>query len=226
VRDPRGASVTLSHYCPTARRMLDAAGTFAIVSDAAFPAGGDYVGLDVTQALPPALRPSLLMDWESWWAWEALAVEHLGRAEAPAALLHQLSAAVEHVRTWSPGEGALLSRVHEAFARPSAAPVASERDRRRDIHDVTAAVSPDLRTEPVTTHATPDDRVVRAFLAAHAFANWTAHLGEGLRTWLRSLDAAFSLLDGGFGVAQAELFLRHLADPAALAARWSDAERS
>ena len=63
------------------------------------------------------------------------------------------------------------------------------------------------------------------FIAAHAFASWTAHLGEGLRTWLRSVEAAFALVELGLGVRTADLLLRHLCDPHALARTWSRAER-
>src|SRR5688572_20699690 len=47
LRDPRGVSVTLSHYCPTANDLLlTATGPATIVENApAFPAGAEYVGL-------------------------------------------------------------------------------------------------------------------------------------------------------------------------------------
>jgi hypothetical protein len=61
------------------------------------------------------------------------------------------------------------------------------------------------------------------FLAAHAFANWTAHLGQGLRSWLRSVEAAYVLVNE-LGVRQTDLLLRHLADPNELARVWSRAE--
>ena len=60
------------------------------------------------------------------------------------------------------------------------------------------------------------------FLAAHAFANWTAHQGAGLHAWLRSLEVAFVLAED-VGVRQADLLLRHLADPSELATRFGGA---
>jgi hypothetical protein len=60
---------------------------------------------------------------------------------------------------------------------------------------------------------------------AHAFANWTAHLGEGLRTWLRSIEVAHAMLVMGRSVGAADLLLRHLADPAAVARSLGAAER-
>lgn len=69
VLDPRGASVTLSHYCPTAAGLLKDDGPVAIeINGATFPPGGEYVGLDAQDALPPLLCRDVLMDWESWWA--------------------------------------------------------------------------------------------------------------------------------------------------------------
>ncbi len=54
VLDPRGVSVTLSHYCPTAASLLDTREPVAVTTTArAFPADGEYVGLDVRDDLPP-----------------------------------------------------------------------------------------------------------------------------------------------------------------------------
>jgi hypothetical protein len=66
---------------------------------------------------------------------------------------------------------------------------------------------------------------MRGFLAAHAFANWTAHLGQGLRSWLHAVETARALLEVGLGIRQADLVLRHLSDPHALAASFSQVER-
>jgi hypothetical protein len=96
--------------------------------------------------------------------------------------------------------------------------------RLREIHE---AIPPELRPESSHRHVDtrrPPAHVVRSFLAAHAFANWTAHLGEGLRTWLRAIEAAFALLELGYGVRDADLLLRHLADPYRLARVWSAVE--
>src|SRR5437762_14372552 len=51
VHDPRGVSITLSHYCPTSAAMLDTIDPVQIVSGApAFPAAGAYEGLDAREA--------------------------------------------------------------------------------------------------------------------------------------------------------------------------------
>jgi hypothetical protein len=86
------------------------------------------------------------------------------------------------------------------------------------------AIPPELRAESGRLKADgprPPANVVSNFLAAHAFANWTAHLGEDLLTWQRSIEAAFALVELGGGVRQADLLLRHLADPHRLARVWS-----
>jgi hypothetical protein len=85
------------------------------------------------------------------------------------------------------------------------------------------AIPGDLdRPSPSGTATAP--AVARRLLAAHAFANWTAHLGRGLRTWHRSLEAVSALLASGYDVRQTDLLLRHLADPSELAEIWSRAE--
>jgi hypothetical protein len=84
---------------------------------------------------------------------------------------------------------------------------------------------------------------LRADAAAHAFASWCAYRGRGVRTLVRSLDAALAvlaveaarlaretgrapdadLLVEAFGAA--DLHLRHEADRQALADAWAAAER-
>jgi hypothetical protein len=234
VVDPRGVSITLSHYCPTAAALLDAAQPPAIVVNGpAFPADGEYVGLDARTSLPPLLRPGMLMNWEAWWAWEARSVALIGTAPTTEGALDRLALAVERTRTWTPGDGPLVDRVTAVFNGLGSAPralspgrnarVQMERQRELEVLD---AVPDDLRP-PRSILAEPPPRLTarRNFLLAHAFANWAGYLGQGLRTWLRSLEAVEALLAGGAGVRTADLLLRHLADPFVLADRWSEAER-
>jgi Fe-S-cluster containining protein len=198
VTDPRGVSVVLSHYCPTAAGLLgdDARVTIIDAADA-FPSDGEYVGLDARHSLPPLLRPDMLMDWESWWEFERLAVDYIANSRAPIErVLEELHAIVEAVRTWAPGPEPLIGRIRSTFAGASRA----------------------------TIGASTDQAVLRQFLAAHAFANWTAHLGQGLRTWLRSIEAAHALMTSGHDVRHTDLMLRHLSDPHEMAKTWSAAE--
>jgi Fe-S-cluster containining protein len=233
VRDPRGVSVTLSHYCPTAAALLEDDRPVRIVSDPqAFPSGGEYVGLDAETALPPLLRPDVLMDWEAWWEWEAQSVRLLAAAASPEDALRRLAAAVEDVRAWRPGSAPLLDRVRRAFAEAVAAPEASNPLPAAWIALRTRlaveAVPADLRDGGAPT--TPSGgsrlpaRVTARYLAAHAFANWTAHLGSGLRSWLRSVETAFALVAAGWDVRRADLLLRHYADTTAVASACARAE--
>jgi Fe-S-cluster containining protein len=226
VIDPRGVSVTLSHFCPTARALLESAGPCAIVTDApAFPPGGEYEGLDVRAALPPLLRPDMLMDWESWWQWEAASVTLIAaRLEAPASALTALAVAVDHVRGWRPGDGALDVAVRAAFARARESNTSAwsidDATQRAWRQAVIAAIPPPHRPPALDVLASsPPAPVLGRFLAAHAFANWAAHQGDGLHAWLRSLELAY-MLAAQHGVRAADLLLRHLADPAALAAKY------
>jgi hypothetical protein len=220
VTDPRGVSITLSHFCPTAADLLDDRRRITIVENApAFPAHGEYVGLDVRDALPPALRPDMLMDWESWWLWEAQAIALLDAAPTPADAIARLAVAVEHVRSWAPGGEPLSARVRSAFesAYRAESPPVSLRgitDVEADILDaVPEAFRPQAADALERRSATVSPRAHLGFLAAHAFASWTAHLGDDLREWWRSIEAAHVLLGGGVSVRDADLLLRHLVDP-------------
>src|SRR5262249_16894600 len=139
--------------------------------------------------------PDMAMDWESWWDFERRAVALIASA-SPLRALEQLHAIIERVRSWRPGAGTLIDRVTTSFeseSRPHEAP--------QDA----------------------DELRMRHYLAAHAFANWTAHLGLGLRTWLRSIEAAHRLArERGFSAADLEL--RHMANPKELSATWSRVE--
>jgi Fe-S-cluster containining protein len=230
VVDPRGVSVTLSHYCPTAASLLDTSEPAAITTTApAFPADGEYVGLDVGDDLPPALRPDRLMDWEAYWMWEERSVAALARSTDPAQTLAALAAVVEDVRTWRPGDGALVGRIEGAFARAGRGPSRPAAfDHAARLREVMEAVPEELHPQASELDVgvvRPSPTVTRNYLAAHAFASWTAHLGDGLRTWLRSIESALALVALGHDVRTADLLLRHLADPYRLARTWSRAER-
>lgn len=226
MRDPRGASVTLSHYCPTAASQLDVERGVEIVTGAPrFPSDGEYVGLDARDGMPPLLRPDMAMDWEAWWELERLSVEWLGNcADSLDASVARLRGVVEDVRAWSPADGPLIERVRGAWA--GAAPLDRQPDAARLVTDVHAAVPADLGDQlpqPGGERPPPSPGAQRRFLTAHAFASWTAHLAVDLRAWLRSIEAAQALLLTGHTIGEADLLLRHLADPHALARRWARA---
>jgi hypothetical protein len=228
VRHPAGVSVTLSHYCPTASELLTTSGGFDIVENApGFPLDAEYVGLTADPSLPPLIHPQLAMDWESWWEVERLSVGLLNDAPDP---LPRLRLAIEHIRTWSIGDGPLLTRVRETFAQARRAavvpfaPGASVIDAWCEA--AVAAVPPQWQPIAAEALSAPagdgvTDQAWRRFVAAHAFANWTVYLGEGLCSWYRSIEAAACLLARTGDPGRADLVLRHLADPHTLAARYS-----
>jgi hypothetical protein len=224
VQDARGTFVTLSHFCPTAASLLDEdPGVPVSICTAAerFPPSAEYVGLDARTALPPLLRPDMCFDWEAWSRWEARAVAWLDRAGGtPAEAIASLGAAAETLRDWSPADGPLVAAVDRAFAGVHVRRYARVNPDHQ-VADVTGTVAAELRTPVAGSPARVADRAARRFLAAHAFANWTAYLAEDLRAWVRSIDAALAFLDVGCSVREADRWLRHLADPYALARLWS-----
>jgi hypothetical protein len=233
VTDPRGTSVTLSHYCPTARHQLDRPdGPVTIVDHArAFPRHGEYVGLDASPDVPPLLHPRCLLDWESWWLIERRAVTLV--SEHPETALPRLAHMVETLHTWRPGTAPLTDAVHRAFDLAQIAPVDPWRPTPADVEshitDVRQSVPADWRADSdrALVAGTGDlpTRVVGRFLAAHTFANWAAYNGRGLRTWYRSIEAAGCLLWMTRDPGMVDLALRHLADSSALIARWNRSER-
>src|SRR5690606_9444972 len=120
----------------------------------------------------------------------------LWQVDRPDEGLARLSHVVEDVRRWSPADGELTTRIDEAFAAVAGSAVPGRAA--RTLPDAGTTVEDLVRSVPEPFKAQahealsrrrhpPRADVHRRMLAAHAFANWTAHLGEGLRTWLRSI---------------------------------------
>ena len=215
VTDSRGVSVTLSHYCPTAAGLLahesNRAGESILTNADRFPPQAEYVGLDAAHALPPLLRPGLLMDWDSWWEIEQLSVDLLlSRGRDAGEALALLRGAVGAVSDWAPGPVRLIDRVHQAFE----APASSSGPETGALLGQAEQLVPDaLRDQfPWRTTLLVDDLTTRRFLAAHAFANWAIHLCTGLESWLSSIETANAFLQAGACVRHADLVLRHLID--------------
>jgi Fe-S-cluster containining protein len=106
---PLGVSVTLSHYCPTAAALLFRAERDLEILEhpPAFPPSWPWEGLDARQALPPLLRPGVLMDWSSLERWERFCVSVLAEeGRGPEGALDVLSGAAEEARRWTPKRGA------------------------------------------------------------------------------------------------------------------------
>jgi len=121
---PLGASVTLSHYCPTAAAMLlrdDA--PLEVVSDApAFPPGWPYEGLDARDALPPLLRPGVLASWTAHERLERHAVARFADpGQTPKGALASLAAEAEALRAWSLADGPFDDFAAAVTGRPPSA---------------------------------------------------------------------------------------------------------
>ena len=257
VRDGRGTFITLSHFCPTAASMLFREDVPAEIVEAphAFPPA-DYEGLVVTaDDLPPMLTPHMLMDLDGYAAWERHMVGRCAIGASPETVLATLARDARTLRTWAPG------------AMPLAAAVALlPADVVRADAPPSLVESRQLRAEVMT--AVPDDllppadedgleaayraavapawgaftRPVNNYLAAKAFASWTAYQGRGVATIVRGLEAALAMVrveasracrDAGrtldadlllMAFRAADFALNHLAVGEDLAATWSRAE--
>lgn len=209
LRDSRGTFITLSHFCPTAASMLlrDGVPLRIVENPAAFP-DSDYEGLDAADAWPPLLQPRMLMERESYGAWEVHAIGRLAddRLTAESAVA-TLARDVEVLRTWRPGGRSLRDTI--ALLPSDVVHVAPASDLMGDrslLAEVVACVPTELRREldaegiddayasfvrPVWgVFAAP----VRRYVATKAFANWCAYQGKGLRTIVRGLTSAIAVL--------------------------------
>jgi hypothetical protein len=238
---PRGVSVTLSHYCPTAAGHLFAAdGPFRIVSNArAFPEAAHYEGLDARLAPPPLLRPGVWLGWDGHERWERHVLEVLAREGSPEDALGLLAAQAEAIRQWTVERGPFPDFLEEVLARSSPGSMAIPPGETL-YEEVLSAVPEPLRPTSAGVDAVPHwgafEAPVRRYLAARAFASWVAVQSSGLRTSVRALQAALAVLrreaaraatDAGRpldasllkdAIRRADLLLVHLASPEALAA--------
>jgi hypothetical protein len=263
VRDRRGTFLTLTHYCPTAADLLFRNDVLLDIvrSPAAFP-DVDYQGLSVdADAWPPLLHPAMLMDLDGYSAWERHMVQRCADGQlSPEAVVVALWRDAQTIRGWRPGHGTLAEAIRLLAARGSL-PGESEGlaprtlDPSLELHRAVATAIPDdLRPEPdedwlpavYAARVLPswgDFQVpLRRYLAAKAFANWTAYQGRGILAIVRGLEAALAVvrveaarqcrnagrpLDAALlkeAIRSADFLLNHLAVGEELAAVWSRAE--
>ena len=257
VCDSRGTFVTLSHYCPTAASMLfrDDVALAIVENPPAFPVA-DYDGLTVeADDFPPLLSPSMLMDPEGYSAWEQHMVRRCAADVSPESIVRTLASDAERLRAWRPDAGALVGAIDRLPAAVTAVDSPERLDESHRLREqVVAAIPDDLKPESDGTgiDAAYRDHVRNAwsrfhrplnnYLAAKAFASWTAYQGRGLATIVRGLEAALALvriessrqcrnadraLDRELlheAFRSADFALNHLAVGEDLAAAWSDAE--
>jgi Fe-S-cluster containining protein len=260
VRDARGTFISLTHYCPTAASMLfrEDVPVEIVSSPPAFPPR-DYDGLNVAaDAWPPLLHPRMLMDLEGYSAWERHMVARCADVSVPPeTVLATLERDARVLRTFSADNGS-LSRPIAALpgGLVEAAPPATLDASLADFAEVMEAVPADLKPMP-DEHGLADVYVrdvapywrewsapLDRYLAAKAFANWTAYQGRGVLSIVRGLDAALALvrveaarqcretrrpLDADLlleAFRGADFALNHLAVGEDLAAGWSKIESS
>jgi Fe-S-cluster containining protein len=209
VQDRRGTFVSLSHFCPTAASMLFRDLPVEIVAEPpAFP-DADYDGLIVTaDDLPPLLHPRVLMDLDGYTAWERHMVARCADLhEHPESVLATLMRDADLLRRWRPGSRTLSEAVwelpHDVIAGVPETDLGPSLQRR---DEVIAAVPDDLKPagdeDGLDTAWTMYVREawdgfhapMNRFLAAKAFASWTAYQGRGVKTIVRGLEAALALL--------------------------------
>jgi len=259
VDDARGTFITLSHFCPTAASLLfrEDVPLEIVESPPAFPRA-DYDGLAVApDDLPPFLRPNVLMDLDGYTAWEGHMVAVCAAAPDAESALATIGLDALSLRSWTGGAGALAAAVarlphdivrgaaHESLAISLAA-----------YREALQCVSDEMRPDPdeagleaaFTTHVAPEWHrfagPLKRYVAAKAFASWTAYQGRGVATIVRGLNAALSIVrveaarqcrDAAAPLdaerlkqafRQADFLLNHLAVGEDLADAWSVAEQS
>lgn len=258
VHDRRGTFISLSHYCPTAAAALfrDDVPIAIVEAPPAFPPA-DYEGLVVeADAWPPLLHPHMLMDDAGYSAWERHMVSRCAAdALSPESVAATLERDARLLRGHAPGAGSLSDAIGSLPTDGVTVPTPVALAQSLALHaEVMSAVPDDLKPEPDEQHL-PEVYVdavapgwtrwhapLRRYLAAKAFASWTAYQGRGLLTVVRGLEAALALvrveaarqcrdrghrLDGGLlkeAFRQADFTLNHLAVGEDLAEAWSVVE--
>lgn len=209
VRDARGTSITLSHFCPTAASMLfrEDVPVAIVEAPAAFPPA-EYDGLVIgADDLPPLLAPAMLMDLEGYSAWERHMVRRCADGADPESVVATLWRDAGVLRRWRPGGQSLAGAVADLPAGVLPAARHETLDASLRLYDdVIAAVPDDLKPEPDESDLDAAYRAYvrdgwRAFgaplgryLAGKAFASWTAYQGRGVATIVRGLEAALALV--------------------------------
>jgi len=211
VRDARGTFISLTHYCPTAAGSLfrDDVRIEIVEDPPAFPAA-DYEGLVVTSDdWPPLLRPDCLADAQSYAAWERHMVARCAdESRSPESVIATLERDARIVRAVSPATSeAVVNAIGQLPVAALDASVPEALDSSLvHYHEVLKAVPDEWRPEADTRDLTDSyrryvadrwagfDAPLRRYLAAKAFASWTAYQGRGFLTIVRGLEAALAMV--------------------------------
>jgi len=259
VRDARGTFLSLTHYCPTAAASLfrDDVPIEIVEGPAAFP-DAEYDGLVInSDDWPPLVRPEMLSDLDGYTAWERHMVSRCAdEGLTPESVIATLDRDARLVRGVKPPAGESIARAIATLPRGGVADavpdtldaslatlaevmaaVPEEWRPTADEHDLAKVFQRDVRPHWLAWQAP-----LKRYLAAKAFASWTAYQGQGLLTIVRGLDAALALvrveaarqcrdakrpLDEALmreAFRYADYSLNHLASGDALAEAWSRAE--
>jgi hypothetical protein len=210
VHDARGTFVALSHFCPTAASMLfrDDVELGIVEDPVSFPPA-DYEGLAITpDDLPPLLHPQMLMDLSGYAAWESHMVRRCRDvSRRPESVLATLVRDARLTGTWKPGARSLAEAIAELPAEFVGASATEDLQASLDLHgEVMDAVPDDLRPEPDEEGLREAFAIfvrpawqrfhapVNRYIAAKAFASWTAYQGRGIATIVRGIEAAVALV--------------------------------
>lgn len=210
------------------------------------------LGLDISPEPALAGIAALTEQLRTWAPGDGDLRQRLDLLIGVGAVFHRATSSDYRIACRRPVDGAITdSQLEEPSSEKPLRPLEA-----LEAYDmVRASVPGGLRTRPA-----PDDfsgvdaalvapawpsfsRPLRQFLAAHAFGNWCAYNGRGLRTVVRSLEVALKVVRveaaracSGTKLAldeeslieafrAADLLLVHLADPVALAERLSAVEQ-
>jgi hypothetical protein len=258
VHDSRGIFVALSHFCPTAASMLfrDDVPITIVEEPPSFPPA-DYDGLEITdEDLPPLLHPHMLMDAEGYSAWEQHMVGRCADVtRLPESVLATLARDAALLGRWQPGGMSLTEAVANLPVDfVEAAAVVNLRASLHGFAEAMTAVPDEFRPDPdedgldaaFATYVQPSWSAfcppINRYIAAKAFATWTAYQGRGVATIVRGIEVAVALvrveasrhcrdagrlLDAGLlleAFRGADFILNHLAVGEDLAKNWSRVE--
>ena len=259
VRDARGTFISLTHYCPTAAASLfrEDVAIEIVESPPAFPDAA-YQGLVVTnEDWPPLLRPDVLADPDSYTAWEWHMVARCADPRlSPEGVIATLDRDARSVRAVTPVTGASITNAIARLPLDGVGRAVPETldSSLADHAEAMQAVPDEWRPEPdasdladvyvrdVRPAWSAWNAPLKRYLAAKAFASWTAYQGRGFLTIVRGLDAALALvrveaarqcrdarraLDAALlqeAFRQADFALNHLAAGDELAELWSKVE--
>jgi hypothetical protein len=205
--DARGTWITLSHFCPTAASLLFTPAPVRIVpAPDRLSLAGTAEGLDATAALPPLLRPGMLMDLEGYDAWERASIEMLdGGGPGVSSALATLHEATREIRQWSPRAEPLPDRVTRVMGHATYDPLVE--DPVADARRYALAVASVPRGLTVPHSAFPDeyrpdiaplwrefDGVIRRYLASKLFASWWPYLGLDLMAVVEAIRVHAAVL--------------------------------